>query len=118
MASFIALARARPGKPTYASAGIGPVSHLLGEQFKLATGTDIVHVPFRGVAPALTDVVAGQVDAMFDNLPTSLPPCKGRAAAPARRVGRQARGGAARRADLRRARARRHELDGVSGWLR
>ena len=73
MASFIALARARPGKLSYASAGIGSVSHLLGEQFKLATGTDIVHVPYRGVAPALTDVMAGQVDVMFDNLPTSLP---------------------------------------------
>ena len=73
MASFIALARAQPGKLSYASAGIGSVSHLLGEQFKLATGTDIVHVPYRGVAPALTDVIAGQVDVMFDNLPTSLP---------------------------------------------
>jgi len=73
MASFIALALARPGKLSYASAGIGSVSHLLGEQFKLATGTDIVHVPYRGVAPALTDVMAGQVDVMFDNLPTSLP---------------------------------------------
>ena len=112
MASFIALARAQPGKLSYASAGIGSVSHLLGEQFKLATGTDIVHVPYRGVAPALTDVVAGQVDVMFDNLPTSLQLARW-AAAPARRVRRQTRGGAARCADLRRARARRHELDGV-----
>ena len=71
MAAFIALARAQPGL-SYASAGIGSVSHLLGEQFKLATGTDIVHVPYRGVAPALTDVISGQVDVMFDNLPTSL----------------------------------------------
>lgn len=73
MAAFIALARAQPGKFSYASAGNGSVSHLLGEQFKLATGTDMVHVPYRGVGPALVDVVSGQVDVMFDNLPTSLP---------------------------------------------
>ena len=58
MAAFIALARAEPRKLSYASAGIGSVSHLLGEQFKLATGTDILHVPYRGVGPALNDVVA------------------------------------------------------------
>jgi tripartite-type tricarboxylate transporter receptor subunit TctC len=73
LAGFIALARARPGKFSYASAGNGSVGHLLGEQFKLATGTDLVHVPYRGSGPALVDVVAGQVDVMFDNLPTSLP---------------------------------------------
>jgi len=73
MAAFIALARAEPRKLSYASAGIGSVSHLLGEQFKLATGTDILHVPYRGVGPALSDVVGGQVQIMFDNLPTSLP---------------------------------------------
>ena len=73
MADFIALAQQQPGKFSYASAGNGSVSHLLGEQFKLATGIDMVHVPYKGVAPALVDVVAGQVDVMFDNLPTSLP---------------------------------------------
>ncbi len=73
MPAFIALARAHPGQLSYASAGIGSVSHLLGEQFRLATGTDLVHVPYRGVGPALTDVVAGQVEVMYDNLPTSLP---------------------------------------------
>ncbi len=72
MAAFIALARAQPGKLSYASAGIGSVSHLLGEQFKLATGTDLVHVPYRGVGPALNDAVGGQVQVMYDNLPTSL----------------------------------------------
>ena len=70
MAAFIALARAQPGKLSYASAGIGSVSHLLGEQFKLATGTDLVHVPYRGVGPALNDAVGGQVQVMYDNLPT------------------------------------------------
>lgn len=73
MAAFIALARAHPGDFSYASAGNGSVSHLLGEQFKLATGTDLVHVPYKGVGPALTEVVGGQVEVMYDNLPTSLP---------------------------------------------
>ncbi len=73
MAAFIALARAHPGEFAYASAGNGSVSHLLGEQFKLATGTDLVHVPYKGVGPALIEVVGGQVEVMYDNLPTSLP---------------------------------------------
>jgi tripartite-type tricarboxylate transporter receptor subunit TctC len=73
MASFIAYAKAGPGRITYGSSGNGSVSHLMGEQFKLATGTDLVHVPYRGVGPALTDVVSGQILVMFDNLPTSLP---------------------------------------------
>ena len=72
MAAFIALAKSQPGKLAYASAGIGSVSHLLGEQFKLATGTDLVHVPYRGVGPALNDAIGGQVQVMYDNLPTSL----------------------------------------------
>jgi tripartite-type tricarboxylate transporter receptor subunit TctC len=73
MASFIAYAKAGPGRITYGSSGNGSVSHLMGEQFKLATGTDLLHVPYRGVGPALTDVVSGQIMVMFDNLPTSLP---------------------------------------------
>lgn len=73
MASFIAYAKAGPGRITYGSSGNGSVSHLMGEQFKLATGTDLVHVPYRGVGPALSDTVAGQIMVMFDNLPTSLP---------------------------------------------
>ncbi len=73
VAELVALAKAQPGKLTYGSAGNGSVSHLMGEQFKLATGTDIIHVPYRGVGPALNDVVGGQINIMFDNLPTSLP---------------------------------------------
>jgi tripartite-type tricarboxylate transporter receptor subunit TctC len=73
MASFIDYAKAGPGRITYGSSGNGSVSHLMGEQFKLATGTDLVHVPYRGVGPALGDVVSGQILVMFDNLPTSLP---------------------------------------------
>ena len=73
MRAFIALAKSQPGRLTYASPGHGSVAHLLGEQFKLATGTDLVHVPYRGMGPALNDAVGGQVQVIFDNLPTSLP---------------------------------------------
>jgi tripartite-type tricarboxylate transporter receptor subunit TctC len=72
MAAFIALAKSKPGQLSYGSSGNGSVSHLMGEQFKLSTGTDLVHVPYRGVGPALQDVVGGQIQVMFDNLPTSL----------------------------------------------
>src|SRR3954452_2642683 len=72
MAEFIALAKAQPGKLAYASPGYGSVGHLLGEQFKLATGTDIQHVPYRGMGPALNDAVGGQVQVVYDNLPTLL----------------------------------------------
>ncbi len=73
VAELVALAKAQPGKLTYGSAGNGSVSHLMGEQFKLATDTDIIHVPYRGVGPALNDAVGGQIQILFDNLPTSLP---------------------------------------------
>ncbi len=73
VAELVALAKAQPGKLTYGSAGNGSVSHLMGEQFKLTTGTDIIHVPYRGVGPALNDAVGGQIQILFDNLPTSLP---------------------------------------------
>ncbi len=73
MASFIEYAKAGPGRITYGSSGNGSVSHLMGEQFMLATGTNLIHVPYRGVGPALSDTVAGQIMVMFDNLPTSLP---------------------------------------------
>ncbi len=73
LADLVTLAKAEPGKLTYGSAGNGSVSHLMGEQFKLATGTDIIHVPYRGVGPALNDAVGGQIQILFDNLPTSLP---------------------------------------------
>jgi tripartite-type tricarboxylate transporter receptor subunit TctC len=72
MAEFIALAKSQPGKLSYASPGYGSVGHLLGEQFKLATGTDILHVPYRGMGPALNDAIGGQVQVIYDNLPTSL----------------------------------------------
>ncbi len=73
MAEFIAYAKAQANGLTYASAGVGSVSHLMGEQFSMATSTRLVHVPYRGVGPALADVVAGHVQVMYDNLPTTLP---------------------------------------------
>ncbi|MBV9558573.1 MAG: tripartite tricarboxylate transporter substrate binding protein [Pseudolabrys sp.] len=73
MAEFIALAKTQPGKLSYGSSGNGSVAHLMGEQFKLATGTSLVHVPYRGIGPALNDAVGGQIQVLFDNLPTTLP---------------------------------------------
>ena len=58
---FIAYAKANPGKINMASAGTGGVSHVSGELFKFMTGVDMVHVPYRGAAPALTDLLSGQV---------------------------------------------------------
>jgi tripartite-type tricarboxylate transporter receptor subunit TctC len=69
---FIAYAKANPGKVNVASAGNGTPSHMAFELFRLSTGLDLVHVPYRGAAPALIDVLGGQVQALFDNLPTSL----------------------------------------------
>ncbi|CAN0439186.1 unnamed protein product, partial [Phaeothamnion confervicola] len=62
---FIAYAKANPGKISMASAGNGTVSHVAGELFKMMTGTGMVHVPYRGGAPALTDVIGGQVQVIF-----------------------------------------------------
>lgn len=73
IAEFVALAKSEPGKLTYASAGNGSVSHMMGELFKMASGTNLMHVPYRGVGPALNDALAGQVDVLYDNLPSTLP---------------------------------------------
>ena len=73
MKEVIELLKRNPGKFSYASSGTGGISHLDGEAFKAMTGTFIVHIPYRGSGPALNDTVAGQVDAQFDNLPSSLP---------------------------------------------
>ncbi|MBL8377279.1 MAG: tripartite tricarboxylate transporter substrate binding protein BugE [Burkholderiales bacterium] len=73
MKDAIALFKKSPGKFSYASSGSGGISHLDGEAFKVMTGTFIVHIPYRGSGPALNDTIAGQVDAQFDNLPSSLP---------------------------------------------
>lgn len=70
---YIAYAKAHPGKLTCASSGTGSSIHLSCELFKMETGTDILHVPYRGSGPAVVDLLGGQVDSMFDNLPSSLP---------------------------------------------
>ncbi len=69
---FIAYAKANPGKVNMASAGIGTPSHLAGELFKMMTGVDLVHVPYRGVAPALTDLLGGQVQVIFTSTASSI----------------------------------------------
>jgi tripartite-type tricarboxylate transporter receptor subunit TctC len=70
---FIAYAKANPGKINMASSGIGGSQHVCGELFKFMTGVDMVHVPYRGSTPALTDLLGGRVQVMFDTTPSSLP---------------------------------------------
>jgi len=70
---FIALAKAKPGTLNYGSSGIGSNYHMAGELFKNLTGTDIVHVPYRGSTGARTDILAGNVQMMFDSVPTMAP---------------------------------------------
>ena len=73
IAEFIQLAKSKPGQLAYASSGAGSSNHLSMEMFKTMTGTDLVHVPYKGSAPAITDLLAGQVQAYFDNAPNVLP---------------------------------------------
>jgi tripartite-type tricarboxylate transporter receptor subunit TctC len=69
---FIAYVKANPGKFTMASFGTGTISHMAGELFKIAAGIEMTHVPYRGSAPMVTDLLGGQVTAAFDNLPASI----------------------------------------------
>jgi tripartite-type tricarboxylate transporter receptor subunit TctC len=71
IAEFVAYAKANPGKLSIASSGIGTSLHLSGELFKAMAGVQFVHVPYRGSAPGLTDVMAGQIQGMFDNVTSS-----------------------------------------------
>ena len=73
---FIAYAKARPGQLNMASSGNGTSIHLTGELFKTMTGTYMVHLPYRGSAPAMSDLLAGNTNVMFDNLPSALPHIK------------------------------------------
>jgi tripartite-type tricarboxylate transporter receptor subunit TctC len=77
VAEFIAYCKANPGKINMASSGSGTSVHLSGELFKSMTGCDMVHVPFKGAGPALTDLIGGQVHVIFDNLPSSIGHIKG-----------------------------------------
>jgi len=69
---IITHAKANPGKVDFASAGIGSVSHMAGEQFKAMTGVNLVHVPYRSLAPALTDLIGGQVQLIFSTMPPAI----------------------------------------------
>ena len=75
--SLIAYAKAHPGRLNMASSGNGTSIHLSGELFKTVTGTYMVHIPYRGSGPALLDLIGGQMDLMFDNLPSAMPQIKG-----------------------------------------
>ena len=73
---IIALAKKDPGKWVYASSGSGTSIHMSGAMFTQLTGTDILHIPYKGSAPAITDLLAGQTNMMFDNIPSALPHIK------------------------------------------
>jgi tripartite-type tricarboxylate transporter receptor subunit TctC len=73
MREFIALAKAKPGTLNYGSAGTGSINHLALELLKLRTGVDIVHVPYKGIAPATQDLLAGQIQAITASIPATLP---------------------------------------------
>lgn len=75
-AEFLKFVKERPGKLNFGSAGSGTTHHLIGEMFKGATGTFITHIPYRGAGPAMADLLAGQVDMMFDGLGSSVPQIK------------------------------------------
>ncbi len=70
---LVEMAKQRPGQVNFASSGIGSVNHLAGELFASTAGVQMVHIPYKGSAPALTDLLGGQVSVMFDLLPSSLP---------------------------------------------
>lgn len=72
MGDFVKFLKANPGKLSYASSGTCGIGHMNGELFKVTTGTFMVHIPYRGSGPALNDVLAGQVEVFFDNIPSSL----------------------------------------------
>jgi tripartite-type tricarboxylate transporter receptor subunit TctC len=70
---FIAFAKANPGKVNFASGGVGFATHVAGELFKMLAGVDMLHVPYRGQAPALTDLIGGRVQVVFDPIASSIP---------------------------------------------
>ena len=76
VAEFIAYAKANPNKINWATSGNGTSVHLSGELFKMMTGVKLTHIPYKGSAPALTDLMGGTVDVIFDNMPPSLPHIK------------------------------------------
>jgi tripartite-type tricarboxylate transporter receptor subunit TctC len=75
-AEFLAYVKKNPGKVSYGSAGAGSLTHLTGELFKMQTGVHMVHIPYRGIAPATTDLLGGQTQAMFPGLAAAMPHLK------------------------------------------
>ena len=106
VAEFIAYAKANPGKVNMASSGNGTSVHLSGEMFMAMTGVKMQHVPYRGAAPAITDMLGGQVQVIFDNMPSIIQHIRSGALARAGGDHGGALAAAARRADGRRDRAR------------
>ena len=96
---LVALAKSKPGELAFASSGNGTSLHLSGELFKKMTGVDMIHIPYKGSAPALIDLVGGQVQLMFDNVPTFAAADQGRKTARASRDRPAALAGIARSAD-------------------
>ena len=76
VAEFVAYAKQNPGKLNFGSAGTGGTTHLAGEMFRQMAGVDMVHVAYKGAGPALTDLLSGNIQLMFDTLGTALPPVK------------------------------------------
>ncbi len=70
---FLALARARPGELNYGSAGAGSATHIAAELFKAVANVNLIHIPYKGSGPAMTDLLGGQIQLMFENVPTALP---------------------------------------------
>src|ERR1051325_2202549 len=77
VAEFVTYAKQNPGKLNFGSAGTGGTIHLAGEMFKQMAGIDMIHVPYKGAGPALTALISGNIQLMFDTLGTALPPVKG-----------------------------------------
>jgi tripartite-type tricarboxylate transporter receptor subunit TctC len=73
VAELVAMAKAQPGKLNFGSFGTGTSTHLMGELLRVITGADVTHIPYRGSAPAMTDLIAGQIQFDFDTIPTALP---------------------------------------------
>lgn len=78
VAELVALAKASPGKLNFGSSGLGSTNHLAGELLKTRAGIEIVHVPYRGAAPAMNDLIGGQIPIMFDNMPAVRPQVQGK----------------------------------------
>jgi tripartite-type tricarboxylate transporter receptor subunit TctC len=76
VAELVAYAKQNPGKLNYGSAGTGGAAHLAGEMFRQMAGIDMVHIPYKGMAPALQDLLSGNIQVLFDSLGTALPPIK------------------------------------------